>query len=237
MENDQPTIVLLAAFCDEVAPALRALGLRLNGCAAVGQFRTVRVIAQVTGIGGPRAVGALSPLLAASPDLVIHAGFAGGLDPILRLGDVLRIGAVVNEAQDAINLEASHDGAPPMRLLTVDQIADSPSAKQTLYAASRAHAVDMETYYVARLCREHQTRLASLRVISDPADVTLPMYISRWINEDGSTNGCRAAWDLASRPWRLPTMCRLGRDTRLASKRLAEEIIPMIEYECGRLGR
>src|SRR5699024_10904775 len=115
--------------------------------------------------------------------LVIHPGFAGGLDPDLKLADLVRVKTIIHSSGDSISLDTPALSAGKIgKLITVDDIVDSPEAKQKLRQSSSAHVVDMESLYVARLCQENGIAYTPLRVISDGANETLPSYIANWIS-------------------------------------------------------
>ena len=112
----------------------------------------------------------------ASPRLAISAGYAGGLAPALRVGDLL-LGenhsdpALLATARSTLHADPPHVGA----LLTQPTAAETVAAKSTLHAETSALAVDMETAWIAAVCAEHRLPLLSLRVISDAADQPFPV--------------------------------------------------------------
>ena len=85
------TIALLAAVRDEINPLIAKLGLEQDGRWLLYRAGTTRIVSYLSGIGPERAIGALARLLEKHvPDLVIHVGFCGGLDPRLATAQVLR---------------------------------------------------------------------------------------------------------------------------------------------------
>lgn len=231
-DQTQPTVVLLAALNSEIAPVLGQLKMTLKKSVAFGQMGDVKVIVKVTGMGRQNAVEGLRPFLDESPAMVIHPGFAGGLDPNLNLGDLVRVQTIIHGQEEELSLDAPVLAIGEFgRLITVDDIVDSPAAKQKLHQSSGAHVVDMESHYVARLCQERNVPYIALRVVSDSAQDTLPSYIANWINSNGSTNNLRAIRDLILHPSRLPLALRLGRDFNKSANVLAGAVIQCIEKQ------
>ena len=149
------------------------------------------------------------------PRMLVSAGFAGGLDPRLRRGDVFRPARVVADpAADAIPLavvlDADTAGGPAATIVTVDAIVGTAAEKSLLAGRSGAQAVDMETHAVATVARTAGLPAAAVRVISDDAGQNLPHEVARLAKPQssmrllGSVIGAigrrpRAALDL----WRL----------------------------------
>lgn len=105
---------------------------------------------------------------------LISAGFAGALDPELRVGDVV-IGSNVSTA--ALIPGASIGSQTSIRvgkLISSSQIVESRDARARLARSTRALAVDMETEGIARACAQAGLPMLALRAISDTADAPFP---------------------------------------------------------------
>jgi adenosylhomocysteine nucleosidase len=138
-----------------------------------------RVAWCVAGVGCERA-GRAARLLALGhrPRMLISAGFAGGLDPSLARGAVVRPTRVIT-AQSGEPLALAADGAqPPMSIVTVDEIVVSAAGKRALRDATGAAVVDMETHAVAAAARDEGLSCSSIRVISDDAGSDLPREVA-----------------------------------------------------------
>lgn len=217
MTDASPSIAVVAALrleCDAIARSL--------ACA-----RRATVI--VTGIGADRAVERVERLLRdAPPSLLLHVGFAGGLDPALAAGDVLRIGRVVNEAGERVVLDPADGRAV---LLTAGAVADSPARKAELFKRHLAAAVDMETFHVARLAQQAGVRMIALRAISDPAHTTLPAACIHWVTHAGDSRPAAAALYALTHPWAIPTLVEVARGIRLSCRGLTRQALHIIEHE------
>ena len=126
------------------------------------------VFTLIVGIGCRNAEKSVRSFLAASaPEFVLTCGFAGGLNPDLKLGDVVfetssdqRHGG---EALTAMKSETSHDvsrekliaaGAKPAKFFCADRIATTVAEKKKLRAETGADAVEMESAAIHAVCRE-----------------------------------------------------------------------------------
>ena len=129
-----------------------------------------------SGVGCERALQATDHLLSIfKPGRILSAGFAGALDPQLTRHAIYWPTRIIS-ADDAIPVP---DGKHPKTLLTVDQVADTREEKRRLREATGADLVDMESYAVARYCREKNIPFQSVRIVFDLADEELPKEIRR----------------------------------------------------------
>ena len=91
-------------------------------------------------------------------------------------------------------------------LLTADHVVRSPAERRSLLERYAALAVDMETFAVAEVCRQRQVPFASVRVINDVADETLPRDVEHLLRQKtgaarlGAARARSAAGRRVSRP-------------------------------------
>ena len=110
------------------------------------------------------------------PELLIAAGFGGGLAPKLIIGDV-----VVDPRGNPTLAEL----APSIR---VGRIVTSPNPMETvadkaaLFRYSGADVVDMETEAIAAVCAEKSMPVIGIRAISDAANDPLPVPLPAWFD-------------------------------------------------------
>lgn len=174
----QPPIFVTFALPEESRDFRKAVG--------GGAHPNIRV--EHFGVGPAMAAKRLNSLLAGpKPRLLICAGFAGGLDPKLRTGDLVvaenlstpellaRVRAVVPTATPFVF------GSILSRTLPVESVAD----KAALHRETGALAVDMESEAVAAACRAAGVPLLVVRTISDPADAALPVPFADWFDVQG----------------------------------------------------
>lgn len=136
----------------------------------------------VGGVGVERASRACRLLIDGHrPQLVIAAGFAGGLAPDLIRGSIVRPTHAVRGAHEPVELACSdvNDRTRALGIVTVDDVVASPAAKRRLAEDTTADLVDMETWGVASVARSAGLPCECLRVISDTALETLPVEVSQ----------------------------------------------------------
>jgi len=164
---------------------LRVAGGRLGG-------EEVRVLH--IGVGAGAAAESVRRLVAAdAPRTLICAGFAGGLDPRVRTGDLV---IAENFSEPTLCARArTLGGQQPLfgLLVTHDTPIETVAAKTALAHATGALAVDMETAAVAEICRTAGVPLLSVRAISDDATTPLPVPFAEWFDLQHQR----------PRPWRL----------------------------------
>ena len=118
-----------------------------------------------TGIGPASAQRAIGELLAHGKlRRVICAGFAGGLDPALRVGDTLT---------------ADFPGAP---ILSCALPIETPAEKIAAFRETGARLVDMESATLAEACVLANVPLTAVRAVSDSADQFLPVPFDAWFD-------------------------------------------------------
>lgn len=233
------TIVLLAAIHQEMTAIIQSLGLTEDphGQTHIGQIDGVHLVCALTGVGPDRAVAIFQRLVHVhQPDLVIHLGFAGALDPRLRTGDVITFRAIINGRGKTVMFE---DGLPYVTddeihrkrhhtLLTAATLITDPKQKRVLFEKYRAGACDMESFALAQSAAHSRVRLLVVRAVSDAAHEALPKGMDRWIRSDGSVDLKTVMIRLLKNPRLIATLWRLRRSSRLAGKRLAQHISPLI---------
>jgi adenosylhomocysteine nucleosidase len=219
--------------------------VHINGAGFVareGGFGGRRLVLIESGLGREAAArGTRALLIGHKPRWVISAGFAGGLHPSLRQGDIL----MANEIADltgrrlAIDFKIAPDalartpGLHVGRLLTVDSIVREPAEKQALGELHGALAVDMESSAVAEVCRDERVKFLSVRVISDAVDHELPADVDHLVRQKSTLGRIGAVTGaIVRRPGSVKDMWQLKEDAIAASDRLAKfltGIVPQLE--------
>jgi adenosylhomocysteine nucleosidase len=208
----------------EMAPVVRALSLTADGTETPklwrGRVGAVEVVATRTGIGTRRARDATTRLLDTVPvEHVLVVGIAGGMGPS-RVGDVLIPATVVDKETGAEYHPSPLGGAEPRgRLVTHDDF-DMGDDEHARLVAHGFVAVDMETAAVAAVCAERGRPWLAVRAISDLVGVT-PGDVIGLAKADGSPDLGASARYLLTKPWRIPKLVRLGRDSVRAARAAA----------------
>lgn len=194
-----------------------------------GRLAGRNVLVFHTGIGASRAYQKTVTVLAtAAPSLLISSGFAGGLDPALRAGDLV----VANNVSDAYllaRLQSSIDRFQIGRLFTAREVIESPAAKSALRTATDAIAVDMETEGIARACAGSATAFLSIRAISDGSADALPVPTNCWFDATRQQPRVLSLLAfLAAHPGKIPAFARFVGNVRKAQRALARGLPRLI---------
>jgi adenosylhomocysteine nucleosidase len=205
----------------------------------------------LTGIGRQNAEKSVREfLLINSSELVLACGFAGGLNPDLKLGDVVfeifPISSRGDEAQTEIGnrqsaignqSEPPHvvsyeklvaAGAKPAKIFCADRIATTVADKKKLRAETGADAVEMESAAIHAVCREHGIPCATVRVISDTASEDLPLDFNTLAKPDKNLDFGKLFLAIAKSPGKIGALMELQKKTSFAAKRLADVLIEIL---------
>ncbi len=167
------------------------------------------------GIGAEAARRAAEAVIANyAPDVIYSAGFAGALDPEMKVGNIVQPRSVVN-AGDGSRIDL---GCGEGVLVSFGSVAN-PEQKAKLRNSFGALAVDMEAAAVARAAEARGVRFAVVKVISDEFDFTLPST-ERFVDGSGQFLEMRFAWFALVRPWLWPQVLRLARNSNRAARAL-----------------
>lgn len=247
--TDTSPIVILAPTMGELRATVRRLRLQASGPLYRGTHGDRPLLAAATGMGRDRSRQALEQLCRHHvPAALLVIGFAGGLDPHLRAGQVVRVLRVFEQSGRTWDLGADgpprtvqcttglgfspgddgacgNDGGERVAVVGVDRVVTTATAKSALRRQfPEAAVVDMESASFAAFAAERGLPLTILRAVSDPADAALPAGLLMCIGGDGATNRGAALGLLLRRPHLLPTMVRLGMAAHACSVNLADAV-------------
>jgi hopanoid-associated phosphorylase len=167
-----------------------------------------------------RAVQGAAGLVAHGAKVLLSFGFAGGLDPALRPGDII-VGAGVVGIDGKMH---GTDDALAQRLCAAldetdcrwtaglvagaDQAVATAAAKQALAARTGAVIVDMESHAVAAA----GLPFAILRVVVDPAERALPASVLAAVDSSGHVSMAPLMAGLLRHPREIGPLLALARD-------------------------
>ena len=173
----------------------------------------------IVGIGRANAEKSVRKFLAEnSPERVLTCGFAGGLNPALKIGDVV---FQIGNRQSAIENELLAAGAKPAKIHCADRIATTVAEKKALRAETGANVVEMESAAIHAVCVERGIPCATIRVISDTADEDLPLDFNALARPDKSLDFGKLAWAIVKSPGKIGALMQLQKKTSFAAKQLA----------------
>lgn len=161
----------------------------------------------------------------ATPEIrgIILAGFAGALDPTLRIGDVV---------VDGLSLQGSGEATfRAGRIHTSSEIVATPTEKAALFQQTGAIAVDMEGETVRRFADSLGVSFIHVRAISDTAADTLDPALLNFVDDFGRVRLLALVCGLLRRPRLIPKLVRLGVNSRLAGIRLGKVVAELIGFD------
>ncbi len=179
----------------------------------------------ITGIGTRNTQLSFQRTLATNtPNCVFTCGFAGGLNPDHSIGTVLYettcqfFDPIVFQKARTIQGKFAHS----------DRILITPEEKQSLFKERQADAVEMESKIIHSICKKQNIPCATIRVISDRADESLPIDYNRVMTPDFKLNISKLSLALMRSPSRIAPLIRFHKQTVFAANALARAVEQII---------
>ena len=169
------------------------------------------------------AAAAATRLIDAGATALISFGLAGGLDPALRPGLVIVPRAVLSDGVTSRanpSLAQSFGGLTAHTILGGRDVAADAAAKRRLYAATQAHAIDLESGAVAAMATAQGLPFIVIRAICDPAERDLPPAALIALGPHGTIRPWRVVRSAFAHPGQIAGLLALARDARLARRGL-----------------
>ena len=223
-------VCILIPTLGEAKEFISASQMRQNGAASFAhESRGVRVALHICGMGVDNARRQTEIVLDQGTDCLILAGYCGGLQKNLRLGDVVIdtqdpdpdfTGAVMRIA--GARKLVVHQSA----IFTSPRLLATPAEKMRAGVQTGALAVDMEGSGVLECCRARKLPFRSFRTVSDNVTQRLPGALKH-ITLDGKAP-LRFWCALACRFWEWPDVCRMLLTGKLATKNLATVLVDWV---------
>ena len=152
------------------------------------------------------------------PARLYSVGFAGALDPTLRVGDLFSPSLLLDARNGSRTRLSGSDGS----LITFMEVA-SIDQKTKLAQAYGARAVDMEAAAVAESADAYGITFAIMKVISDELDFEIPGMAS-FIGSEGRFRTGKFISYVALRPWLWWRVSLLARNSSKAAKILSRHL-------------
>ena len=214
MKNLMTMQVLVCFALKEEAAAFRKIATGKPGVSIL-----------IVGIGRANAERSIRGFLAVNaPKLVLTCGFAGGLNPDLKIGDVVFDMPVKNQMEPpyAVSYKDLLDaGAKPAKFFCADRIAITVAEKEKVRAQTGAEVVEMESAAIHAVCAECEIPCVTVRVISDTAHEDLPLDFNALSKPDKSLDFGKLAWAIAKSPGKISALMALQKKTSFAADQLA----------------
>lgn len=188
----------------------------------------------VSGTGAARARQGAEYLLANGAEYLLSLGMAGALAVEVNAGDVIVPDRVIldrdsyRETDDAWRTAVirglSARGVPVHGggLLHTAEVIRNSEEKRALNQSTGAIATDMESASVLEAAAAAGTPSLVVRVIVDPADLSIPDFVLTHSDPYGRARIGGILWSLLQRPGQLPRLLRLARGYRAATGRLRQ---------------
>lgn len=183
-----------------------------------------------SGFGPENAATAARALAAEGATALMSFGFAGGLDPALKVADLILAELVLDGGgatvfpDPAWQAVTAHNFAElnviPVTVYSDRVVIATPEDKARLHGETGASAVDMESFAVGNVARQLGLKFLVLRAILDPADQIIPESALAGYSQDGTISKKDIAGALMARPQDMPAMIQLGIDNRRAQQTL-----------------
>jgi adenosylhomocysteine nucleosidase len=225
---DMSRLAIVAALEREIRPLIK--GWRVSDREHAGRrfrfYENGDAVLVCGGIGPEAARRAAEAVIVLyAPSLVYSAGYAGALDPALKVGDLLTPARVINISDGSSAHMAKGDG-----VLASHSLLATVAQKSKLRESYGAHAVDMEASAVARAAEARGVTFAALKVISDEFNFELPAS-DRFVDTEGRFREARFAMFVALRPWLWLPVIRLARNSARATRSLSAALGTILAEE------
>src|SRR5215475_14956391 len=205
----------------DIKPILAVTGLAMEARIAAGPG--VEVVC--SGCDPARLRRLLDALTPTRYRGVISFGVSGALDPALQPGDIVVATEITSDA-GAWPMEAMLSGAVTdclrgvaatrAALVGVNAPVMEATTKADLWKRTGAAAVDMESHVAASFGAAAGLPVCAVRVISDPAERSLPQLAMRATRPNGRLDLPAICASVARNPRQIPLLIEAGRDARIA---------------------
>lgn len=196
------------------------------------------VVTLIVGIGRANAEKSVRHFLAGGvqpPELVLTCGFAGGLNPDLKLGAVVfeieLSEPQLPSANSQLRAKLLAAGAKPAKFFCADTIATTVAEKKLLREQTGADAVEMESAAIHAVCAEKNLPCATVRVVSDTAHEDLPLDFNALAKADKSLDFGKLFFAIAKSPGKIPQLMQLQKKTKFAAERLADVLAKILQTD------
>jgi len=253
MENG--ILGLVAAMPNEINPLLGRVGAytreKINGFEAYRFSIGAREIVLVrSGMGPENAAAATHALIdAVSPDMIVNFGFAGAVTEGIAVGDIIVAERVLLNREGLFSLQPGIDDGKAAELavqlenafqgndfrvrtgtfITAARIKSKLEIAGLIPAGVKNPVLEMETAALAMAAAKRNVPLIAIRAVSDDAGEELGFTIEELTDGKMNIKIGKVFLTLARKPWIVPQMLRLAKNSRKAGKNLAVVIAATLE--------
>ena len=166
---------------------------------------------------------------------ILFCGFAGGLSPEVKAGEILVAGRVLKTGESPTPVQVPEFLSSRYRegmVVTVDRPVSTPHEKARLRAKTGGDVVDMESAGWLSLAASRGIPAWAVRVVSDAWEETLPPEAMSFVDARGETSPVGIVRSILLRPAILFSMARLFPGILRAQAGL-RELGARVSCECG----
>jgi adenosylhomocysteine nucleosidase len=211
------------------------------------QFGTHDVLLVESGMGFDNAARAAGAIISeAVPDLLISAGFCGGIAAELRVGDVVvakRMVVVSENGIEDLPVETPAAGLNFVVRQTAGEarvfggtfagtaVITSKAKLSGLLAGYPCPVVEMESTAIALIAAENRIPLIAIRSVSDPAHEELGFSLDEFCDSSLRIRPRRVLMTILRKPRIIPQLVRLAGNSRVAARSLTaalEKLMPLL---------
>jgi len=170
---------------------------------------------------GIKAIGLVTLEVPQGCKLIIMAGLAGGLDPALKIGDLVASGG-----PDWVKLP---NNIQQRKIVTNDHAVTTIAAKADLYAKTQAAVVDMETGTARTWAKSKGIDFIAIRAISDTARDAIDPRVLKLVDPYGRPRLTHVGSYILGNLLRIGSLMKLGKNSELAARNLGKAVRGVIE--------
>lgn len=169
---------------------------------------------------------------------VLSMGFAGGLSPQLKIGDLVFGGRVRDSSgSDPFLIECATSialeyPAHVAEAITTDQVVWQAHSKATLAESiglGEIGFVDMESTAIADVCENRNVPFLIARYITDAVNEDLPLDFNKYRDSEGRVDPNKVMWAALLKPRRIGGLFELRRRSKLCAGRISEFVEQIIK--------
>ncbi len=220
------------------APVTLSLG-RYKACG--GSTSCHDVVLLETGMGFDNAARAAETVISnLRPDILISAGFCGGITPGLNVGAVVvatRIIIVSGDTVDEVPVEfaaaglnfvvrQSQSAQPAFGGLFVSTpvISAKAAIAERLPSGSKNPVLEMESAAIAMIAAENGIPFVGIRSVSDPSSEELGFTLDEFCDNNKRIRIPRVLLTIVKKPHIIPQLFRLARNSKIAEASLTRAV-------------
>jgi adenosylhomocysteine nucleosidase len=205
-----------------------------QGAVDVANVGAAKVGVVLTGVSPKPARTAAAKVMGHQDEInfCVSSGLAGALRPELQIGQVVAARGIFTEPVNVEEITDLIESSGPLvtfaeelgamvvdRFYTAGRVVARSEEKRMWGKA--AGAVEMESFDILSVAAESGVPAIAIRSISDTVDEDLPLDMNRIFSDEGQVSLPRVIGELVRHPGSVPSLVRLGQNSKAAAESLA----------------